>query len=109
MASNVRQRYSLATGGGLQQAASGPGTTPKYARGGAVKRDPAKGTSGTVRVHNDYRGRPPGDKPGMARGGAVGSSASFKRGVNVTGRPGDDKFTSVTQKQVAKGFKVQRP
>lgn len=37
MAGPVRQRYSLATGGGLQQAASGPGTTPKYAKGGRVK------------------------------------------------------------------------
>lgn len=33
----VRQRYSLATGGGLQQAASGPsGSRPKYAKGGRV-------------------------------------------------------------------------
>ena len=43
----------------------------------------------------------------LAKGGAV----NFKKGMNVSGRKGDDKFTSITQKakHVAKGFKVMRP
>lgn len=44
-----------------------------------------------------------------AKGGAV--KANFKKGANVSGRKGDDKFTTVTHKgsAVPKGFKVHRP
>lgn len=119
MASDAtRQHYSLATGKSLQS----PDTSTKvlkYARGGKVgssyynlsgpsgklvgkpDRDTRGPPRGTASVKNDYKGRPPGDRPGMARGGA------FK--ANPSGRPGDDKYTSVTQKKVAPGFRVHKP
>ena len=84
----TRQHYQLATGKGLQGNAGGSKTTPRYAKGGAVK--PMKGFAGK-------------------KTSVAGSARSFKSGTNNSGLRGDDKFTSVTQRQRPRGFGVQRP
>lgn len=97
----VRQRYSLGTGGALQQVDNRNVTPIKYARGGAVK--------GTINIKNDYKGRAPGDKQDVrkfARGGGVTA-------VRGTGRlPGTSAYmqpTNMNGKAVGPRDKISPP